>query len=179
MLELGGCWSPDAVAAVHWSLANRGPAVALREVSPNSLPCPNELGSAQGLPVCSLSLGTKFGTITAAWKGEIPFLISSHVSSSSEGRRTVLLHLTHQAAGREEEEKEASRIGWWSSSFSPDAASLNFMVSVLFQLSVASTLGPNRGLQQKHRPLLLLLKLTVALPLFWFKWYSFCFPDVQ
>lgn len=58
--------------------------------------------------------------------------------------RSLLLHLPCQAAGREEE--EASRMGRWSSSFSPDAASLSFIMFLLFQLSVASMLGPNKGL---------------------------------
>lgn len=56
--------------------------------------------------------------------------------------RSLLLHLPHWAAGREE---EASRIGWWSSSFPPDVA-LKCMMSLLLQLAVASTLGPNKGL---------------------------------
>lgn len=78
VLELGGHWSTDAVAAVHIQdlLLRSGklwPICCLAMMSWGAIRSQN-----------TLPLRFKFSTMTAAGKVEMSFLITSHMSSSSE-----------------------------------------------------------------------------------------------
>lgn len=90
--QLDGCWRPDAVAAVHWSLANTGPTIALWQVSPNPLPCTGTLVRDQE-PKHAVTQNQ----MTTAWEVEVSFLMSSMcpVPLKRFSTRNLPLHLPH------------------------------------------------------------------------------------